>query len=65
MTQDIDREDAPAATDDQPDDDVIRARAYEISQRADAGTPEANWDRAAAELRAERAAAGGISDAAS
>jgi hypothetical protein len=32
-------------------------RAYEISQRPDAGTPDENWDRAAAELGVERDAA--------
>ena len=31
----------------------IRARAHEISLRPDAGTPEDNWYRAEAEIRAE------------
>ncbi|MFN8222076.1 MAG: DUF2934 domain-containing protein [Gaiellales bacterium] len=34
----------------------IRVRAYEISQRQDAGLPEENWYRAEAEIRAEDAA---------
>ena len=34
------------------DDERIRERAYEISMREDAGTPEENWQRAEAELRA-------------
>jgi hypothetical protein len=33
------------------DDEAIRERAYEISQRPDAGTPEENWERAIEELR--------------
>jgi hypothetical protein len=33
------------------DDERIRERAYEISMREDAGTPEENWQRAEAELR--------------
>ncbi len=33
--------------------DMIRQRAYEISQGADAGTPEENWARAERELRGE------------
>ncbi|HSL12522.1 MAG TPA: DUF2934 domain-containing protein [Actinomycetota bacterium] len=32
-------------------DEQIRERAYEISQRQDAGTPEENWRRAEEELR--------------
>jgi hypothetical protein len=35
---------------------AIRQRAYEISQRADAGSPEENWRRAEIEL------SGGIPD---
>lgn len=35
------------------DEEGIRLRAYEISQREDAGTPEENWHRAIAELQAE------------
>jgi hypothetical protein len=31
-------------------EDAIRLRAYEISQSADAGTPEENWERAVREL---------------
>jgi hypothetical protein len=33
--------------------DMIRQRAYEISQGPDAGTPEDNWARAERELRGE------------
>ena len=36
-----------------PDEDAIRQRAWEISQRANGGTPEENWQLAAEELRAE------------
>jgi hypothetical protein len=32
----------------------IERRAYEISQREDAGTPEQNWHRAEDELRGRR-----------
>jgi hypothetical protein len=35
------------------DDDIAR-RAYEISLRADGGTPEENWKRAREELENER-----------
>lgn len=35
------------------DEEGVRLRAYEISQRPDAGTPEENWHRAIAELEAE------------
>jgi hypothetical protein len=31
-------------------DEAIRLRAYQISQSADAGTPEENWERAVREL---------------
>jgi hypothetical protein len=34
-----------------PSDEAIRERAYEISLRADGGTPEENWKRAEEELR--------------
>jgi hypothetical protein len=34
----------------QLDEEAIRARAYEISLRADGGTPEENWRRAREEL---------------
>jgi hypothetical protein len=57
MTQDTQRGDAPAARPEQADDEAVRVRAYEISQRPDAGTPDENWDRAAAELGVERDAA--------
>jgi hypothetical protein len=45
--------DTPAETpavDDLALEDAIRLRAYEISQSADAGTPEENWERAVREL---------------
>ena len=32
---------------------LIRARAYEISESDDSGTPEENWARAERELRVE------------
>lgn len=48
----------------QPDEEAIRDRAYEISQRPDAGSPEDNWDRAIAELRAEQESSVGGSAAA-
>ena len=38
---------------DRVDEDAIRARAYEISQQEDAGTPEENWERAEREVRGE------------
>jgi len=38
------------------DEDAVRLRAHEISQRPDAGSPEENWLRAVDELRSERAA---------
>jgi Protein of unknown function (DUF2934) len=34
-------------------DEMIRQRAYEISQGPDAGTPEENWIKARAELYRE------------
>ena len=37
----------------EPTEEAIRARAYEISQRADGGSPEENWRRAKEELRDE------------
>jgi hypothetical protein len=37
----------------EPDEDAIRRRAWEISQRADGGSPEENWKRAKEELRDE------------
>jgi hypothetical protein len=36
-----------------PDEDAIKQRAYEISQRANGGSPEENWRRAIEELRDE------------
>ena len=36
------------------DEETIRQRAYEISQRDDAGSAHENWQRAQAELEAER-----------
>jgi Protein of unknown function (DUF2934) len=37
----------------EPSEEQIRERAYEISQREDAGSSEENWERAKAELQAE------------
>jgi hypothetical protein len=37
------------------DDEAIRVRAYDISQRADGGSPEENWKRAREELLDEQA----------
>jgi hypothetical protein len=34
-----------------PNEEAIRQRAYEISQRDDAGSAAENWQRAEAELR--------------
>jgi hypothetical protein len=39
---------------DELDEETIRSRAYEISQRAESGSKDENWHRAAEELRAER-----------
>jgi hypothetical protein len=41
------------AVDDGALEDAIRLRAYEISQSADADTPEQNWERAVRELAPE------------
>ena len=49
--QNIESETAPAFESDAPDEEAIRRRAYEISQREDAGSDEENWRRAEAELR--------------
>jgi hypothetical protein len=37
----------------EPAEEAIRQRAFEISQRADGGSPEENWKRAKDELRDE------------
>ncbi len=37
----------------EPTEEEIRRRAYEISLRADGGSPEENWRRALEELRDE------------
>jgi hypothetical protein len=37
----------------EPSDEAIKQRAYEISQRCDGGSPEENWARAKEELRDE------------
>jgi hypothetical protein len=37
----------------EPGEEAIRQRAYEISQRADGGSPPENWRRAKEELREE------------
>jgi hypothetical protein len=36
-----------------PSEDEIRRRAFQISQRANGGSPEENWKRAEEELRDE------------
>jgi hypothetical protein len=36
------------------DEAAVRERAWEISRRADAGSPEENWRRAQEELRREQ-----------
>jgi hypothetical protein len=41
------------------DEDAIRMRAWEISRREDAGSPEENWQRAIDALRAEGEPAAG------
>jgi hypothetical protein len=35
------------------DEDAVRRRAYEISQRDDAGSEQENWERAERELEGE------------
>ena len=40
---------------DPQNEEAIRRRAYEISQGAEAGTPEENWARAEREVRTEQA----------
>jgi hypothetical protein len=37
-----------------PTDEEITLRAFEISQREDAGTPDENWARAEVELRGDQ-----------
>jgi hypothetical protein len=39
--------------DPRPSEEEIRQRAFEISQRANGGSPEENWKRAQEELRDE------------
>jgi hypothetical protein len=39
-----------------PDEQTVRERAWEISQRPDAGSAEENWRRAEEELRKEQGA---------
>jgi hypothetical protein len=41
----------------QLDEEAVRQRAFEISQRADGGSPEENWRRAREELLDEQWAA--------
>ncbi|HEY1777448.1 MAG TPA: hypothetical protein VGG41_14920 [Solirubrobacteraceae bacterium] len=41
-----------------PNEEAIRQRAYEISQRDDAGSAAENWQRAEAELQSEAAGSG-------
>jgi hypothetical protein len=40
---------------DEQNAEMIRRRAYEISQGPDAGSPEDNWSRAEREIRTEQA----------
>jgi hypothetical protein len=40
---------------DEQNAEMIRKRAYEISQGPDAGSPEDNWSRAEREIRTEQA----------
>ena len=44
-------EHAETSTGNAPDEAAVRQRAYEISQREDAGSAAENWRRAEAELR--------------
>jgi hypothetical protein len=42
---------AETGAEETPDEEAIRQRAYEISQRDDAGSAAENWQRAEAELQ--------------
>ena len=52
-------EDRSASASEAPDEEAVRQRAYEISQREDAGTDDENWARAERELREEQTEAQG------
>ena len=56
--RETDSEERAAGGSDATEEEAIRQRAYEISQREDAGSPEENWRRAKAELRGAREAGG-------
>lgn len=51
MSEQMDR---PEQEFDEPTREMIEQRAYEISQRDDAGSSEENWARAERELRGEQ-----------
>lgn len=44
--------DTAGAEEAQPDEELVRARAYELSLTEEGGTPEDNWLRAEQELHA-------------
>ena len=54
MSDHLPEEDALEGETIELDEQAVRDRAWEISQRPDAGTPEENWRRAQQELRQER-----------
>jgi hypothetical protein len=56
MATERDPQDIPVDPSAGLDEDAIRVRAYEISERGSAGTPYENWQQAVAELLAEREA---------
>jgi hypothetical protein len=58
MASEHDPKDSPADPSGGLDEDAIRVRAFEISERGSAGTPHENWEQAVAELLAERGQAG-------
>jgi hypothetical protein len=54
MSEHLPEEDALEGETLDPEEQAVRERAWEVSQRADAGTPEENWRRAQEELRQEK-----------
>ncbi len=54
MATENDPQDSPHDQSAELDQDAIRVRAYEISERGSSGTPHENWQQAVAELLAER-----------
>jgi uncharacterized protein YegP (UPF0339 family) len=54
MSEHLAGDDASEPTHPEPDQEEVRQRAWEISQRTEAGTPEENWQRAEQELRHEQ-----------